>query len=83
MGEIIEITKDQIDKDEVSLPDGYKIVTYKTKENIDAEKQAEIDFLASQLGEEPSDIELIELGKMGHPYYMDLTRIEILREELK
>jgi hypothetical protein len=32
---------------------------------------------------EPDDKELIEIGKMTHPYYMDLMRLEQLKEELK
>ena len=59
----------------------FKVTTTKVEINVQALK----DELAQWEGmEEPSDAELIEMGKMSHPYYLDReTRIEDLKRKLE
>ena len=46
----------------------YKVVTTKTEIDLDALKEELADLKAM---EAPDDKELVEHGKMMHPYYMD------------
>lgn len=79
----IKITKEDIELDNVELPEGYEFKKYKTKQELKDEIQAEINRLESRLGEKPKDKELIDYGKLDHPYYQDLLQIGYLEEQLK
>lgn len=54
----------------------YRVTTHKDEINLGALKRELKDF---QKMEAPTDEELIELGKMSHPYYADRDRIESLK----
>ena len=64
--------------------DGNTATTYKVVTTV-----VDIKALKDELAEwegmtEPSDAELIEMGKMSHPYYLDReTRIEDLKRKLE
>ena len=62
------------------VPEGFEIYRVPTKQEKIAELQEKLDKI--ELGEEPSDDELIELGKMQHPYYMLLQEREMLQREI-
>lgn len=83
MGDKIKITKDDIESGVVEMPEGYKIEKYKTPQDVKDEIKTQIDELEATLGEGPLDDELIEFGKMNHPYYQDVMLIEVLKEQLK
>jgi hypothetical protein len=53
---------------DLQLPEGYSVVYTPSAEEV---AQTEIDRLQAELDgmTEPSDEELIELGKISHPYY--------------
>ena len=57
----------------------YKIITTKTLVDLEALKAEVTDLKAIA---EPSDEELIEAGKMMHPYYTDNDRIEVLEVKI-
>jgi len=75
----IIITADNIEK--LTLPEGYELRKVKTK----AERIAELLKEKAELEKNgpPSDQELIEWGKMVHPYYVEKERIEIDLKELE
>lgn len=75
----VKLTKNDITTDNVELPEGYKITKYKTNDELIAENLVEADRLEAGLGNEPADQELIELGKIDHPYYQTISEIERLR----
>ena len=78
----IIITLEQI-KDLV-LPEGYIVIKIKTKMEKDKEIEDEIKDLEKDLGDIPTDEELIIAAKnlVIHPYYEILSRIESLNNEL-
>lgn len=80
MADKIKITKNDIDAGIIEMPDGYKIEKYKTKDELDDEIKAKIKELESE--KEPDDNELIDYGKIDHPYYRNLELIEQLKKEL-
>ena len=57
----------------------YKVTTTKTEINLEALKQEVEDLKAMK---EPTDEELIEAGRMMHPYYMDKERIEVFEGKI-
>ena len=57
----------------------YKVITTKTEVNLEALKAEVTDLKAMS---EPSDEELIEHGRMMHPYYMDKDRIEVFEGKI-
>ena len=57
----------------------YKVITTKTEVNLEALKAEVTDLKAMS---EPSDEELIEHGRMMHPYYMDKDRIGSLEAKI-
>jgi len=64
------------------IPEGYEIY------RVIDEKQKRIDEINKQLdiiyeSVKPSDEELIEFGKMYHPYYDELMTKQMLEDELK
>ena len=70
----------------MEIPKGYKLVrdyqaVPKTKEERKAELEAEKKEIIME--EEPSNEELIEIGKMGHFYYMDKMRLDDINNQLK
>ena len=72
-----------IAKDDISLlvlPEGYELRRVKTK----AERITELLKEKAELEKQglPSDKELIEWGKMLHPYYTELERIDSELKEL-
>ncbi len=76
----VKVTKKDIIDDNVEMPDGYKIIKYKTKDEIDAENSARADELEAGLGDAPDDVDLINYAKQDHPYYQTLEEIEDLRK---
>ena len=62
------------------VPDGFEIYKTPTKEE---QMQPIIDEIAriEAMGE-PTDAELIEWGKINHPYYHDRQMLVFLRDEL-
>ena len=57
----------------------YKVITTKTEVNLEALKAEVTDLKAMA---EPTDEELIEHGRMMHPYYMDKDRIEVFEGKI-
>lgn len=78
----VKITKNDITTGNVEMPDGYKISKFKTHQEIIDELRLEADRLEAELGDEPSNEELVEHGMMNHPYYQTLNEIEYLRKQL-
>lgn len=72
-----------IEVENLILPDGYKLVKVESLKDKKIKLKKEIDNIIKRLGTLPSDIELIEVGKMSHPYYMEIEQINFLKEELK
>ena len=68
--------------DYVVVPDDLEIYKVPTKEE---QLKIEIQRLEKELEgmKEPSERELVEFGKSMHPYFGDLERLEILKDELK
>lgn len=64
---------------DIKIPEGYKLVKVVPKITI----QQEIDTIELSLGEEPTDKELIEEGRMIHPYYHQKERLEELKKQLE
>ena len=69
------------DVDKLVLPDGYELKKVDTKAEKIVKLQKEIDELKDW--EEPTDKELIEEGRMNHPYYMNQMMIEYLQNQIK
>jgi len=63
------------------VPEGFEIYRLPSKEDRIAELQKEIDNI-NQMSE-PSNDELIEIGKMMHPYYMEQQRKIMLIGEME
>ena len=57
----------------------YRITTHREEIDLEALKQEVTDLKAMA---EPSDEELIEHGRMMHPYYMDKDRIGSLEAKI-
>jgi len=72
---------DIADTDNLELPDGYELKKVKTKAEKIKELEDEITALESI--PEPTDAELIELGRSFHPYTMALVDISYLKGQLK
>jgi vacuolar-type H+-ATPase subunit I/STV1 len=82
----IMISAMQINKSgEFIIPKGYELYKVPTAEEVKsqriAELKAQIDQI--QLMPEPTDEELIQMGRMMHPYYQELMRLDMLNEEMK
>ena len=60
------------------VPAGFEIYRVPTQEEIRASRIAEIQVIINdfQLQPVPSDAELIEIGKVMHPYYCEKLRLE-------
>ena len=73
----IETTKEELEN--INIPDGYVIV--KDPELVEKERiagiKAEIEKRLSEMTI-PTDEELIEYGKLSHPYYYQLKQLEEL-----
>lgn len=70
----MEISK--LDTSKIKVPEGYKVIIDPElieKERKEKEKAEIQERLASMT--EPTDEELSELGKLYHPYYDDLRRL--------
>ena len=86
MQQITYINKEDLDNLEQNpdgnyiVPDGFEIYKTPTKEE---QMQPIIDEIAriEAMGE-PTDAELIEWGKINHPYYHDRQMLIFLRDEL-
>jgi hypothetical protein len=67
------------------VPEGFEIYKVPTPEEVRAARIAEINMQLANFENlvVPSDEELVELGKMMHPYYVEQMQVEILKEELK
>jgi len=63
------------------VPEGFEIYRLPSKEDRIAELQMEIDNINKM--SEPSNDELIEIGKMMHPYYMEQQRKIMLIGEME
>jgi len=63
------------------VPEGFEIYRLPSKEDRIAELQKEIDSISEM--SEPSNEELIEIGKMMHPYYMEQQRKIMLIGEME
>jgi len=63
------------------VPEGFEIYKLPSKEERIAELQKEIDSISEMA--EPSNEELIEMGKMMHPYYMEQQRKIMLEGEME
>ena len=62
------------------VPDGYEIYKTPTKEE---QMQPILDEIARiEAMVEPTDEELIEWGKINHPYYHDWQMLVFLRDEI-
>lgn len=62
------------------VPDGFEIYRTATKEE---QMQPILDEIAKiEAMVEPTDAELIEWGKINHPYYHDRQMLIFLRDEL-
>jgi len=57
----------------------YRITTYREEIDLEALKAEVTDLKAMA---EPEDAELIEHGRMMHPYYMDKERIEVFEGKI-
>jgi len=73
--------------DNIELPEGYKIV--RDYEAVPITKQEQIDDLLLQksqlpeLGQEPTEQELVEMGRASHPYYMIKMQYDMIDSQLK
>ena len=67
------------------IPKKFKMFIVNDPKTIIAERIVEINLEIEQLEkiEEPSNQELVEIGKALHPYYIDMIRLENLKNELK
>lgn len=65
----------------VTIPEEFEIIRKLTKEDQEAIWQDEINQYESET--EPSNEELIELGKTMHPYYEHQLRAIELKDRLK
>jgi len=77
-----DLQKLQYDKNgNIIIPDGFEIYI---KEDVEEKRKIEIKQLEEELArmKEPSDKELIEEGKLMHPYYVIKNDIEYLKNEL-
>ncbi len=63
------------------VPEGFEIYRVPSKEDRIAELQKEIDNI-NQMSE-PSNEELLEIGKMMHPYFLEQQRIIMLIGEME
>ena len=72
----IIISKDDIKN--LSLPEGYEIVKKPDPNQVILDEIARLEEQLAQMSE-PDEKELIEYGRMFHPYYELQRRIEFLR----
>lgn len=66
----------------IIIPEGFEIYI---KEDPEIKRQEKIEELEKELlnWDEPTEQELIEEGKINHPYYMLLRDLEMLKNKLK
>lgn len=80
MANKIIISKDNIEN--LSLPEGYEIVKKPDPNQAILDEIARLEEQLAQMSE-PDEKELILYGKMSHPYYDLMIRIDMLKDELK
>ena len=64
------------------VPDGYEIYKVPTREERIAERIAKLEAELKEI-KKPTEAELIQEGKMMHPYFMYRDELEYLNKELK
>jgi len=67
------------------VPEGFEIYKVETPEEIRSKRIIEINEQISSFESMvvPNDLELIELGKMMHPYFMEEQQVMMLKNELE
>ena len=64
------------------VPEGFVIYRTETKPEKIEKLIDQINQIIIENGDQPSDDELIQMGKSLHPYYLGLNRINQLNQEL-
>ena len=76
-----KINIQDLDASKVQVPIGYKVII--DPELIEQEKKekelVQLEEIMKDI-KEPSIEELVELGRIYHPYYHDLSRLEYLKK---
>lgn len=79
-----EFEKFKVDEDTgvVTIPEGYTLTKERDPKQV---IQEEIDRLEAELlnTSEPSNAELIDLGKIYHPYYYLQPQLDYAKEDIK
>ena len=64
------------------IPDGIKIYIEEDPEELNKKRIAELEIELESIVE-PTEEELIEEGRMMHPYYVMTMELEMLKNQLK
>ncbi len=80
------LSKDSITKEIINKVDSSTAIKYSIKEeliDLEALRQEKEGIEQMLATPEPTDKELIELGKANHPYFMDKASLEARLAEIK
>jgi len=78
----ISLTKEAIEAGNVIVPEGYELVKKPDPKQAILDEITQLESMLADI-KEPSNEELIELGKMHHPYYDLQNRLQLLNEQLE